>query len=210
MDPVTYDAWYKTPRGKWIGNLEFDLLMRMLQPTAGASLLDVGSGTGYFSRRFAAAGLTVTAIDPDPAMADYAHAQVATISYVRASAIALPLRDGSFDHVCAITSLCFVTQPAAALHEMWRVARRSVILGLLNRHSLLYLLKRERGGYRGARWDSAEDARRWTLGLQPTPRIDLRSVVFVPTGGCAARRIEPLIPDTLPWGGFLALCLRKP
>jgi SAM-dependent methyltransferase len=180
-----------------------------LQPAAGSPLLDVGCGSGYFSRRFAAAGLGVTGIDPDPAMIDYAHKRDGAVRYLRGSATALPTGDASFDYVSAITSLCFVAEPELALREIWRVARRAVVLGLLNRHSLLYARKHERGGYRGARWDTVNEARRWARALRPTPQISVRSAVFVPGGGPGARVVESLIPGTLPWGGFLALCLHK-
>jgi SAM-dependent methyltransferase len=209
MDPSTYDAWYHTPRGAWIGAVEFEVLMRLLQPVAGASLLDVGSGSGYFSRCFAAAGLAVTGVDPDPAMVEYARSRDGTLTWLRAGAAALPFGDASFDYVSAITSLCFVAEPERALREMWRVARRGVVLGLLNRHSLLYARKRERGGYVGARWDRVGEARRWASALHPMPQVSVRSAVFFPSGGPGARAAETLIPGALPWGAFLALCLRK-
>ena len=74
MDAATYDAWYHTPRGRWIGEVEYRLLHRMLARVPDATLLDVGCGTGYFTRRFAQdAGLRVTGLGPDgerrPAMA---------------------------------------------------------------------------------------------------------------------------------------------
>ena len=64
-DPAAYEAWYHAPRGAWIGDREFSLLTSLLHPQPGASLLDVGCGTGWFSRRFAEFGLRVTGIDPD-------------------------------------------------------------------------------------------------------------------------------------------------
>jgi hypothetical protein len=42
-DPAAYEAWYHTPRGAWIGGLESALLLRLLQPHPGQTLLDVGS-----------------------------------------------------------------------------------------------------------------------------------------------------------------------
>jgi len=70
-DPTTYEAWYKTPRGHWVSECEFSLLQRLMNPHTGESLLDVGCGTGHFTRRFAQAGLSVTGIDPDPKKLDF-------------------------------------------------------------------------------------------------------------------------------------------
>lgn len=39
----------------------------MLALPAGASLLDLGCGTGWFGRRFVAEGYAVTGVDPDAA-----------------------------------------------------------------------------------------------------------------------------------------------
>lgn len=208
-DPATYEGWYHTPRGVWIADREFGLMMRLLDPPAGATLLDVGCGTGHFSRRFAA-GLRVTGLDPDQAMLDYARGLGGGVDYLRGTATALPLDDGTYDYVTAVTSLCFVADPERALREMWRVARHTVLLGLLNHRSLLYRQKHDRGDYRGARWDTPAEARRWMLSLEPALRATMRSAVFLPGGGIVARATEAILPGALPWGAFLAVALRKP
>ncbi len=210
MNPGEYEAWYETARGRWIAGREFDLMMRLLDPPAGATLLDVGCGSGHFSRRFAAAGLRVTGLDPDPAMLDYARKLGGGVDYLRGTATALPLPDRSCDYVTAVTSLCFIADAPRALRELWRVARRAVLLGLLNRRSLLYRQKYDRGGYRGARWDTPTDVQRWARRLEPAPGITVRSAIFLPGGGVLARAVEPVIPETLTWGAFLAVGLRKP
>jgi len=210
IEPAAYEAWYHTRRGRRIGKQEFGLLWRLLQPAPGSSLLDVGCGTGYFSRRFAAAGLQVTGVDPDPAMLGFARQRDAGVHYVEAGAEALPFADRSFDYCSAITSLCFVAQPQAALQEMWRVARHGVVLGLLNRYSLLYWQKRSSPGYAGARWDAWREVRRWTQILAPAPvRIRHATTVFVPGDTRWACRMEQLLPSRLPWGGLLAVALFK-
>jgi len=210
MDPAEYDAWYATARGRWIAAREFALLWDLMQPGPGESLLDVGCGTGHFSRRFAAAGLEVTGADPDRAALAYARDR-GLVRYVAADAAALPWPARSFDWVTAVTSLCFVAEPERALAEAWRVARRGVALGLLNRRSLLYVKKHGRGGYAGARWDTAAEARRWAGGLHPAPAgIRIGSAVVLSGGGRLARLAEAIVPRPMNLGAFLAAVLEKP
>lgn len=210
-DAAAYEAWYHTRRGHWIAEREFVLLQSLLNPEPHAALLDVGCGTGYFSRRFAAGGLAVTGLDPDVAALDYAQREGGGVRYIQGDALALPFADGHFNHATAITSLCFVNDPLQALREMWRVSRGKVLLGLLNRHSLLHRQKEGKGGYRGARWDSAtEVVEQWIPALTPAPaRYTARSAIFLPTAGPLARQAERWLPNTLPWGGFLVICLEK-
>ncbi|MEN8108618.1 MAG: class I SAM-dependent methyltransferase [Pseudomonadota bacterium] len=209
--PEAYESWYHTPRGHWIGDREFILLQNLLRTEAGASLLDVGCGTGYFSRRFARHGLSVTGIDPDPAMLEFARAQGDDIHYMQENALALPFPDNAFDYTVAVTSLCFIDDPLQVLREMWRVTRHALVLGLLNRHSLLHWKKQGQGSYLGARWDTAgEVLKEWVPVLTPAPgEIVLRSAVFLPQGNRIAQWGEQWLPGALPWGGFLAVGLRK-
>ena len=209
MNPDEYEAWYETARGSWIAGREFDLMRRLLGPPAGATLLDVGCGTGHFSRRFAAAGLRVAGLDPDAAMLEHARGLGGGVSYLLGTGTGLSFGDNAYDYVTAVTSLCFIADPEQALREMWRVARHAVLLGLLNRRSLLYRRKRDRGAYRGARWDTSAEVRRWARQLEPAPRIMSRSAIFMPGGGAFARAAEAVLPSVLPWGAFLAVVLRK-
>jgi ubiquinone/menaquinone biosynthesis C-methylase UbiE len=124
-----YDAWYRTARGAWIGEREFDLLRRALAPRPGETLLDVGCGTGYFARLFAQrAGADVVGLDPDLAWLGFAHS-AGTPACVAGRAERLPFRDGSFDLAIAVTSLCFIRAQADALREIVRVTRRRLALG---------------------------------------------------------------------------------
>jgi SAM-dependent methyltransferase len=210
-EPAAYEAWYHTPRGHWIGDCEFMLLRNLLRPEAGVSLLDVGCGTGYFSRRFARIGLSVTGIDPDPAALTFASMQGNDIHYVQGNSLELPFSDNAFDYTTAVTSLCFIDDPVQALREMWRLTRHGLALGLLNRQSLLYRRKQGRGSYLGARWDTAAEVlKEWVPMLAPAPKeIVARSAVFLPQGTRMAGWGEQWLPSILPWGGFLAVGLRK-
>lgn len=209
MTPEQYDAWYRTPRGKWIGELEYQLLRRLLAPAAGESLIDVGCGTGYFTRRFALDGHPVTGIDPEPSMLEVARAhRAAGERYVRGDARALPFSDGEFDCCTSVTALCFIPDETAALAEMFRVTRRKLTLGLLNRRSILYLQKGRRGGsgaYRGAHWHTAHEVRE-LFSRMPCEAPQLEFAVFLPSGRLLARWAELAMPKSLPLGAFLAVC----
>ena len=210
MQARQYDAWYHSPRGRWIADTEQALMLRLLRPLPGSSLLDVGGGTGQFGRRFAQVGLEVVNLDPEPAMLAQAHRISPAMPAVLGDARALPFGNGAFDYCAAVTSLCFVAQPDLALAEMWRVSRLGVVLGLLNRNSLLHMRKQGQGGYQGARWDSMREVEHWCAGLRPQPRIRSGTCVLLPGGGWLARRAESCIPASIPWGGFLAVALLRP
>lgn len=210
LDPEKYNAWYQTPRGFWIGNAEFRLMARQLRPQPTSTLLDVGCGTGHFSRRFAAFGLQVTGLDPDARAIEFARQQDGSITYLEGSAEKLPFPDGSFDYGVAVTSLCFVEQFEKAISEMWRVSRKGIVLGLLNRNSLLYKQKYNRGAYVGARWDRFDDIAIIIPGLKPgAASVSRGTAVFLPSPGFIAQAIETGMPSYSPWGGFLSVCIRK-
>jgi len=209
IEPEAYDAWYRTEKGQWIGDAEFSLLINMVHPVAGESLLDVGCGTGYFTKRFHDAGLHVSGVDPNNAMLQYAEAKNKEIEYLQASAYNLPFDNASFDYCTAITSLCFMKNPQLALIEMWRVSRKGVVLGLLNRYSLLHILKHNSEGYKGARWDTPSAVPDWSQQLSPAAEITIRSAVWCPLNSNLARWLETIVSTNLRYGGFLAISLIK-
>ena len=207
-DPSKYEAWYQTRRGRWIAHVEFGLLRRMIDPKAGTSVLDIGCGTGHFSRMFAEGGCRVTGIDTDLAALDFAEKQGGGVKYVSGSAAELPFPPKSFDYCTAVTSLCFVENPASAVSEMLRVSRKVVLLGLLNRHSLLYRDKGGRGSYQGARWDGASDVRKWIDKVEQEYRVSevvFKSALFLHSASPVARVVERVLPNNLLFGGFLAV-----
>lgn len=191
MDAASYHAWYETPRGAWIGRTDLRLLLELLRPEAGTSLLDLGCGSGWFSAGLAARGLAVTGLDPDLQALAFLPGHAPGIPVVAGDAEALPFADGAFDYAAAVTSLCFVPHPAEALRELWRVTQRGVVLGLLHRRSILYLTWRGHGGNCGARWDLAPEVLDWTRALAPAVGIKMGWAVFLPSAGPVARWIEP-------------------
>ena len=203
MTPADYEAWYATPRGRWVGETEYALAFRQFAAQPGDSLLDVGCGTGWFTRRAAADGFNATGLDPNPDWLNYARAYSAPhLKWVEGDARALPFEDAHFDHVLSIAALCFVDDERQAVAECVRVARKRVSIGWLNRRSLLYWQKGRHGGsgaYRGARWRTADEVRALFAGF-PVRKLTLRSAIFLPS---AARWLEQGVPSALPWGGLL-------
>lgn len=208
MSPEDYDAWYQSPRGKWIGETEYQLLTKLLQPLPGESLLDIGCGTGYFARRFAENGLAVTGLDPDPAMLGYARKHAAAGErFIFGDARALPFPDQSFELSISVTALCFIPEQVQALSEMLRVTRRRFVIGLLNRNSLLFLEKGRDGGiggYRGAHWHTMHEVKSLFSNL-PVQDLTLRTAILIPGGGCLSAAGERLAGEYLPWGAFLVV-----
>ncbi|MBI4753942.1 MAG: methyltransferase domain-containing protein [Betaproteobacteria bacterium] len=208
MSPEEYDAWYDTPRGAWIGGVEYLLLGDMLAPRAGETVLDVGCGTGHFTRRFAQDRRIAWAAGADIDLQATRHAAGrGAANYVVADARRLPFPDRSFDLVISVTALCFVDDARTALAEMLRVARRRVALGLLNRHSLLWLAKGRgggRGAYRGAHWHTRRELHH-LFAAQPAHRLTLRTAVVLPGGGVLAQCLEAPLRRLAPWAGaFIA------
>lgn len=174
----------------------------------GTSLLDVGCGSGWFTRRFAAAGFDVTGLDVNADALDFASKRSDhDISYVEGDARRLPFPDKSFDQVISITALCFVDDWPRAIAEIVRVTRRRFVLGLLNRHSLLWLDKGRRGGkgaYQGAHWHTRSELDE-ALKELPVEHAHFSTAIFLPSGTEFAQAVERALPKSLPWGAFMVV-----
>lgn len=102
-----------------------DHILALLNIHSGERVLDVGCGSGEFTRYIALdSAATFTGVDNDPPLIDYAcsHATGNT-SYLLADACRLPFPDGSFDLIVSHTFFTSVADPAAAMKEMRRVCK---------------------------------------------------------------------------------------
>lgn len=209
VKPETYEQWYDSEHGQWVSAVEFGILESLLRAERGASLLDIGCGTGHFTRLFAEGrdGLVI-GLDPDRQWLRHAreHATYGE-EYVAGRAESLPFPDRCFDFTVSVTALCFIRNQAQALREQIRVTRQRFVLGLLNRHSLLYLEKGSgggRGGYRGAHWHTAKEIRTLFAGL-PVSNLSLSSALALPQLGSIGRTVERHWPQRMLLGGFLVV-----
>ncbi len=208
MTPEDYDAWYDTPRGHWIGAREWTMVRDALRLEPGERLLDVGCGTGWFTRRAETVTSRVVGLDIDAAALEFARRRsVHPGHYLRGDATALPFPDASFDKVMSIAALCFVADWPRAIAEIVRVTRQRFAIGLLNRHSLLYLRKGRHGGagaYAGAHWHTRGEAIAALRGL-PVARSVVSTGVFIDSASAIARAVERVMPPSLGLGSFLLL-----
>jgi len=148
---TAYERWYREPRGRRLGGAELRLVLRALSGCG--SVLDVGCGTGFFTRKIEAP--FKVGLDISSGMLRYAAGKGGV--YVRGDAARLPFKNRSFDCVFCIAVLEFVEDMDAVLREMVRVARRRVVVGLLGRWGILNIIRRARdlfvgGWFRKARF----------------------------------------------------------
>jgi ubiquinone/menaquinone biosynthesis C-methylase UbiE len=195
-----YEDWYRTT-GRRADRLEkailAELLARFRRP---CNLLEVGCGTGHFARWFRETGLQVTGLDLSlPMLAEAA--RLGSPPCVCGNGLALPFAAGAFDLVALVTTLEFVPRPARALAEALRVTRQGVILGVLNRHSVLgRRLKRQGGPVWGV-------AHLYTPG--ELVRLVHRAATSKPIALHWRTTLWPLWPTALPlpWGAFIGMAI---
>jgi ubiquinone/menaquinone biosynthesis C-methylase UbiE len=96
---------------------------RRLVAHARGRVLDLGAGTGANFASYAPDVALVVALDPELGMLEGAKqkAAAAPVTFVAASAEALPFPDAAFDTVVATLVFCTIADPAAAIAEVERV-----------------------------------------------------------------------------------------
>jgi SAM-dependent methyltransferase len=138
-----YEAWYATGRGRRVDEAERALLAGLLAAFADArSVLDVGCGTGHFAAWLRSRALDVIGLDRSPAMLAELRRRHAAIPVIVGDAGGLPVRTGAVDVALLVTTLEFVERPEVALGEAVRVARKGLVVVVLNRWSLGGLSRR--------------------------------------------------------------------
>lgn len=112
--PAALGAWLKTT----------------LHLGPGKTVVDLGAGTGKFTRLVAATGASVIAVEPVAQMRAQLRAALPAVTALEGSAEAIPLADASVDAiVCAQAFHWFAN--AAAMAEIRRVLRPGGKLGLI-------------------------------------------------------------------------------
>lgn len=212
-DARAYERWFEDPRNRFEAEMECRLMLSMLKPARGESVLDIGCGTGNSLTALVQSGLSVTGIDPSPYMLDIAHKQLGSRAELyRGQAEDLPFGDNSFNHACFMTTLEFVQDPALAIEEACRVSKDRVFIGVLNRYAIKGIQRRLAGMFARTLFNQARFFGIWELkrmaraAAGPVP-LAWRTVNQFPAA-CSplARNIEQSrIVQRCPFGAFVGM-----
>lgn len=134
--PRVYERWWRPALGRVAKGVfgpgmadEKRIARLLLALSPGDGVLDVGCGTGNFTRDFARSvgpdglvvGLDVSQTMLARAVGDTAAAGLDQVAYVRGDAADAPFQDASFDAVCCFAALNLFADPYAALDSFTRV-----------------------------------------------------------------------------------------
>ncbi|MBH0778712.1 class I SAM-dependent methyltransferase [Nocardia bovistercoris] len=113
-DPARFYGGIAADSADLLTDFSLDITGRDL---AGATVLDVGGGPGYFADEFARAGARYIPVEPDPS--EMHAAGLSVTGAVRGSGMALPIRDDAVD-------ICFSSNVAEHIPDPWLMAEEMV------------------------------------------------------------------------------------
>jgi ubiquinone/menaquinone biosynthesis C-methylase UbiE len=122
---------FSGPIGRLIATTQEQVIASFLDPVAGRTVLDVGTGTGRGAIVLARRGARVTGVDASAEMLDVARRRAAEenveVIFSREDAHGLPFEDHSFDAVLCLRVLMHTPDWRQSLSELCRVARTQVV-----------------------------------------------------------------------------------
>ena len=208
-----YEAWSQGPQGRAMDRWLEACLPDLLKVKAGERVLDIGCGDGTHLLAMKGLGLNISGVDASPHMINRARERLGhrcTLKTGRAED--LPFEDNAFDLSVMIHTLEFLDNPAEALREAGRVARRAVVVCVMNSASRQGLLRKLRPSsvappLNRGRFFSLWELKtlvRGTLGRVPVSWHSSPSLppAVVRTCGMIVGRA---LPRSLPFGPFLGL-----
>jgi len=182
----SYDSWYAGRRGAMYDRLEKRLIANFLPTeTEGKRLLEIGCGTGHWSRFFNQYGFEVTGLDISEGMINIARQKgIPNVSFHMGDGHSLPFQDSTFDMTAAITTLEFVHDAEVVIREMIRCTRKPgrMLLGMLNGLATVNQQRQRQNHpenpYTAARLFSPVEVRKF---LEPYGQVEITVGGFVPT-----------------------------
>jgi ubiquinone/menaquinone biosynthesis C-methylase UbiE len=135
-----YDRYYQTNQGITIDKIEKKIISAHLNKFPKGNWLELGCGTGHWTKFFSDCGFQVTAIDNSEAMLEIARSKnIENVQFLHADASRLPFPDAFFPGIFSITMIEFVDDLEKVLNEIDRVLKTegTLVLGCLNALSQL-------------------------------------------------------------------------
>jgi len=212
-DAKAYEQWLKNPGNRFLAHFKQKLLLDLLKPIPGKTVLDIGCGTGDSLNLLIEAGLRTTGLDPSPYMLEMAAKQLGKRADLhRGVAENLPFDDNSFNYAALITTLEFVENPQKALEEACRVAKDKIFIGALNSNAIRGIQLRIRGIFtetlfNRARFFSIWELKQMIYSLLGDVPVNWRTACHLPVvSGRFAQKFERFsLVQRCPFGMFMGM-----
>ena len=210
-----YDAWFETENGRLVREYEAAVVLDLLQPEAGETVLDAGCGTGVFTRDILEKGARVVGLDVSGPMLAAAERKLSSDSFtpIVGDMLALPFHDDRFERVVSVTALEFIADAQKAVDELFRVTKPGgrVVVATLNSLSpwaSRRQAKQDEHLLLDAVYRSPDDLRR----LSSQPGTVVTAVHFAQDDPAAAARAKEKAGQEagLDTGAFVAIAWDKP
>lgn len=190
----SYQAWYEADRGRAIDQLESECALSLYRPGTGDLVIDIGCGTGNFSRKLIDLGARIVGIDASQLMLDQAMQQDDQSIYRVMDMHELDYPDHYFDAAVSAFALEFTDRAEQVIQEAFRVVKPGghILMGTIARDSAYgqYYIQRGREGhplFENAHFYSLEEL----LQVNPEQVVDYAQCIgFGPD--------DPVIPDCPP------------
>lgn len=204
-----YESYYQE-KYKRADKLEKTLLKSLLETLGHVeSLLEVGCGTAHFTRWFESLGLECYGLDLSDLMLKEAKKLWLEGRLFRGESSLLPFKSKSFDTIAFIACMEYMPYLDRVISEAVRVARKGIIIGLMNRWSLptvrriIQVKMGKNPYYKNAKFYSILDMKRMlkdTLGDKYV--IPFWSTTVFP------RILEDIQSSLIPFGAFLGIAVK--
>jgi len=141
-----YDSWFETPLGKKIFESEKSCIEKLINKVEDKFAVDLGIGTGLFTKILREKGYKVIGIDISDEMLKIAKNRGFEVIKHDLNE-PLPFNDESFDFVFSMTSIEFLKNPENLFEEVKRVLKKDgeFLLITLNSLSLWAFVRRVKG-----------------------------------------------------------------
>ncbi len=173
-----YDSFYKTPYGKKVDEIEKNLCLEFTKKLPKTDMLELGCGTGHWSKFFIEQGFQLTATDISNSMLKIVKSKNLNAKILKANSENLPFKDNSFSLVSSITMIEFVKNQEKVISEINRVLKPNgyLLIACLNRNSILWTTRKKSKSYKNANFLTPEDFKKL---LEKIGNVDMKFGVYI-------------------------------